>query len=342
MKKINRMKRVKWVLAGIPVIIPLFFSFIFFFMLIVQGKEENNSAPRYESGQGVSAEVQAYSALIYQYAEENGIREYARYLFAIMQVETGGQGVDVMQSLAYSGLPEHLKTPEKSIEYGCRYFATLLTQANTVGCDIETVVQAYNYGGGYIDYIAQNGKEHRYTLAVNFAASKSSGVKVVYNNPLAVRMNGGWRYQYGNMFYVYLVKQYLAVDPLSGDVADAVIAEALKYKGWKYVWGGASPQTSFDCSGLVQWCYGTVGIQLPRTVQEQYDAVQHITLEEAEPGDLVFFTRTTDSANYITHVGIYVGNNEMFHAGNPIGYGDLTSTYYKSHFVCAGRITNGG
>ena len=47
--------------------------------------------------------------------------------------------------------------------------------------------------------------------------------------------------------------------------------EALKYEGWTYVYGGDSPSTSFDCSGLVQWCYGKAGIALPRTAQEQYN-----------------------------------------------------------------------
>lgn len=67
--------------------------------------------------------------------------------------------------------------------------------------------------------------------------------------------------------------------------------------------------------------------------------MQHITLDEAEPGDLVFFTGTTDSGSYITHVGIYLGDDRMFHAGNPLGYADLTTKYWKKHFVCAGRIS---
>lgn len=108
---------------------------------------------------------------------------------------------------------------------------------------------------------------------------------------------------------------------------NVIIQEALKYRGWSYVWGGSSPSTSFDCSGLTSWCYGVAGLSLPRTAQQQYDAMQHITLDEAVPGDLVFFTNTTNSGNYITHVGIYLGDNKMFHAGDPIGYADLTGRY---------------
>ncbi len=99
--------------------------------------------------------------------------------------------------------------------------------------------------------------------------------------------------------------------------------EALKYQGWKYVYGGSNPNTSFDCSGLTQWCYGKAGISLLRT---------------AQASDLIFFHSTYNTSDYVTHVGIYVGNNQMYHAGNPIGYTDLTSAYWQQHIICAGRI----
>ena len=100
----------------------------------------------------------------------------------------------------------------------------------------------------------------------------------------------------------------------------------------------ARPRQSFDCSGLTQWCYGVAGITLPRTAQTQYDATRHIPFEDAQPGDLVFFQGTYNCGDYITHVGIYVGDNRMYHAGNPIGFADLTSAYWQAHLVCAGRV----
>ncbi len=114
--------------------------------------------------------------------------------------------------------------------------------------------------------------------------------------------------------------------------------EALKYEGYKYVFGGASPTTSFDCSGLVQWSYGVAGINLPRTAQMQYDVVSHIPMSEAKAGDLIFFHSTYNAGTYITHVGIYVGDNLMFHAGDPLGYADLSHDYWQQHLVGAGRI----
>ena len=113
---------------------------------------------------------------------------------------------------------------------------------------------------------------------------------------------------------------------------------ALKYEGWTYVYGGASPTTSFDCSGLVQWVYNKAVISLHRVASQQYEATEHIPLSEAKAGDLVFFHSTYDAGSYITHVGIYLDENRMFHAGDPIGYADLTSSYWQQHLVGAGRI----
>ena len=98
----------------------------------------------------------------------------------------------------------------------------------------------------------------------------------------------GWRYGYGNMFYVELVNQYLTVPQVSGELAQKVMNEALKYQGWKYVYGGSNPNTSFDCSGLTQWCYGKAGISLPRTAQAQYDATQHLPLRRQRLGTWCF------------------------------------------------------
>jgi len=78
--------------------------------------------------------------------------------------------------------------------------------------------------------------------------------------------------------------------PIPG--ASGVVAVARTQLGMPYVWGGASPQTSFDCSGLVQWAYGEVGVSLPRTAQEQYDATARVAPGDLQPGDLVFFAFT--------------------------------------------------
>ena len=309
------------------------------FLFIVTADDEESSTSHFDfSGLNLSEEVLKHQPMVEKYAKEYGIEDYVNYLLAIMQVESGGTAEDVMQSSESMGLPPNSLSTEESIKQGCKYFSELLKSAESKGCDIDTVVQAYNYGGGFIDYVAGHGKKYTYELAVSFAKEKSGGVKVTYKNEISIKENGGWRYKYGNMFYVRLVKQYLAVPSFSDATAQAIFNEALKYQGWKYVYGGSNPNTSFDCSGLTSWCYGKAGISLPRTAQAQYDATQHIPLSQAKAGDLVFFHSTYNAGTYVTHVGIYAGNNRMYHAGDPIGYADLTSSYWQQHLIGAGRV----
>lgn len=320
------------------VFIFLFSILLFFGVMISSEDDDRDSSSHITIGQNLSPEVLKHQKTVEKYAREYGVEEYVSYLLAIMQVESGGTAVDVMQSSESLGLPPNTLGTEESIKQGCKYFSELLKSAESMGCDINAVVQSYNYGGGYLNYVANKGKKHTFSIAENFSREKSGGTKVAYTNPIAVAKNGGWRYKYGNMFYVELVNQYLTVNAVSGELAQKVMNEALKYQGWTYVFGGSNPNTSFDCSGLVQWCYGKAGISLPRVAQNQYDVTQHIPLSQAKAGDLVFFHSTYNAGTYVTHVGIYVGNNRMYHAGNPIGYADLTFPYWQQHLIGAGRI----
>lgn len=78
-----------------------------------------------------------------------------------------------------------------SIKQGCKYFASLLSSCKERGItDINAAIQSYNFGGGYVGYVAGNGKKHTYNLAENFAKDKSGGKKVAYTNPIAVKKNG--------------------------------------------------------------------------------------------------------------------------------------------------------
>ncbi|MCH3964620.1 MAG: bifunctional lysozyme/C40 family peptidase [Clostridium sp.] len=327
-------------LIVLGVVFAVLLSLLIFVAVFISDEDSENGSEIDLAGSNLSQEVLAHKLMVEKYAREYGIEEYVGYLLAIMQVESGGQGVDVMQSIESAGVLQNSFSVEESIKQGCKYFASLLEYSKKKGCDINTVLQSYNYGEGFIDYVAGHGKKYTFELAESFAREKSGGNKVTYTNPIAVRKNGGWMYSYGNMFYVPLVSQCLTAHRFDNATVQIIMTEALKYQGWKYVFGGSNPNTSFDCSGLVQWCFGKAGIKLSRTAQEQYDMMQHISLSEAKPGDLVFFHGTYNAGTYITHVGIFVGNNRMYNAGNPIGYADLTTSYWREHLVSAGRIKN--
>jgi cell wall-associated NlpC family hydrolase len=118
-----------------------------------------------------------------------------------------------------------------------------------------------------------------------------------------------------------------------------VMKVMLPYEGNPYVWGGNNPSTGFDCSGFIQWAFGKVGINLPRTALDQYNATQRIPASEAKAGDLVFFRGTYGSSDFVSHVGIYVGNGKMFNANDSgIEYSDITTGYWAEHSPEFGRI----
>ena len=157
----------------------------------------------------ISDSVIAYRDTVADYAAQNDISDYTDVLLAIMQVESGGELDDLMQSSGSLELPADSLHQEASIRQGCSYFAHLLLRAESEGCDLDTTIQAYNYGSGFIDYVAEHGGKYSLELSEKFAEKQSGGATVPYDNLLAVKRNGGWRYAYGNMFYAKLVNQHL-------------------------------------------------------------------------------------------------------------------------------------
>ena len=129
-------------------------------------------------------------------------------------------------------------------------------------------------------------------------------------------------------------------EALSDPAFAALISEAEKYLGWPYVWGGSSPSTSFDCSGFVCWVYTASGVHnLPRTTATGiFNQCSYVSPANAKPGDLVFFTKTYACDGPVSHVGIYVGGGMMIHAGDPIKYASINTSYWQEHFYAFGRL----
>ena len=117
-----------------------------------------------------------------------------------------------------------------------------------------------------------------------------------------------------------------------------LIAEAEKYLGYPYVWGGSNPSTSFDCSGFVSYVLTNSGLVNTGRLGAQglYNVCTPVSSAEARPGDLVFFVGTYDTPG-VSHVGIYVGDNVMLHCGDPIQYTSINTSYWQSHFYAFGR-----
>ena len=115
-----------------------------------------------------------------------------------------------------------------------------------------------------------------------------------------------------------------------------VLEYAAQFLGTPYVYGGSTP-SGFDCSGFTSYVFkNTVG-SIPRVAQAQFDATTRVSLEELEPGDLVFFG---SSASSISHVGIYVGDNTFIHSphtGEVVKHESLSGSYL-ARFQGGGRV----
>ena len=122
----------------------------------------------------------------------------------------------------------------------------------------------------------------------------------------------------------------------SSEKRAAVLEYAAQFLGTPYVYGGSTP-SGFDCSGFTSYVFkNTVG-SIPRVAQAQFDATTRVSMDELLPGDLVFFG---SSASSISHVGIYVGNNQFIHSphtGDVVKYDSLTGSY-ASRFQGGGRV----
>ena len=111
-----------------------------------------------------------------------------------------------------------------------------------------------------------------------------------------------------------------------------VVGIAMRYLGVPYVWGGASP-SGFDCSGLVMYVYGQIGVSLPHSSYAQYGYGSPVSRSQLQPGDLVFF-------DGLGHVGIYIGGGSFIHAphtGDVVKISSL-SGWYSSTFVGGRRL----
>ena len=158
----------------------------------------------------LSDSVLSYRSTVEHYAQQEGVEDYVDTLLAIMMVESEGQGKDVMQSSESKGLARNSLKPEESIEQACIYYAALIDISEDMGIDDDkALIQAYNFGPGYLNYLAEHGGKHRQKYAIEYAKELSGGEKIRYLHLYAIRKNGGWIYKFGNMFYDALVEQYL-------------------------------------------------------------------------------------------------------------------------------------
>lgn len=116
-----------------------------------------------------------------------------------------------------------------------------------------------------------------------------------------------------------------------------LVSVAKSVLGSPYKYGGSSPK-GFDCSGLVYYSHNKLGISVPRTTRQQAQRASNLSLNEIEPGDVLFFRIY---GNRISHVGIYTGNNQFIHApqsGKFVSHASINDPFWRERLIKAGRL----
>ena len=125
---------------------------------------------------------------------------------------------------------------------------------------------------------------------------------------------------------------------ISGGGGGGIVANAMRYLGSRYVFGGTSP-AGFDCSGFVWYVHKISGIDVSRGLWGQLNGGARVPLGSLQPGDTVFFANTYMAG--LSHAGIYVGGGQFIHAvdeSQGVAISSLNSGYWASHYVGASRI----
>lgn len=129
-----------------------------------------------------------------------------------------------------------------------------------------------------------------------------------------------------------------AVDTVLGQTQEVVL-RALSFIGVRYKWGGTSPESGFDCSGLIRYVYAQVtGQALPYNAQEMSRVGETVDRTELQPGDLVFFNTLRKP---FSHVGIYLGDSRFVHApsrGGHVEIVEMKNRYWQNRYNGARRL----
>ncbi|MBV9577620.1 MAG: C40 family peptidase, partial [Chloroflexi bacterium] len=124
----------------------------------------------------------------------------------------------------------------------------------------------------------------------------------------------------------------------TGAGGGTIVANAMKFVGSRYVFGGTSP-SGFDCSGFVYYVLNRSGEPIGRGMWQQYNGGAHVSINALQPGDTVFFANTYEPG--LSHDGIYIGGGQFVHAADEqsgVTVSSLYTSYWQAHYMGATRL----
>lgn len=315
----------------------------------------------------LSDEIKKYEEELEAAAKEYGFEAYVELFKALAeQRHYDGKKDDIFNMSKTSLNPDPKKTLSRadSIKIAAELFADCIDAYSKMGephmppqpTDTEalkSILQAFEFeSDGFVDYC-----KGKYTLekAEEYAKKKSGNTK--RTDEAEIQQKGPWDFKdqkYPDkvlQFYFVQVSQAggggsfgfsLPSEALSDKEFMNMYNEISKYVqgNYPYVFGGSSPETSFDCSGFVCWVINHCGNgwNVDRTsANGLFSYCAEVKKEDAKPGDLIFFQGTYNEPG-ASHVGIVVGNNHFAHFGNPGKISDYTGSYWVEHFLAIGRL----
>jgi cell wall-associated NlpC family hydrolase len=296
-----------------------------------------------------------YDSMIQQAARDQGVDP--ALLKGLVQAESGFNNTSV-SSVGAQGLTQLMPDtarglgvtnsfdPLQNLEGGARFLAGALKR---FGGNEQLALAAYNagpaaverYGGippfaetqAYVPRVLGYAAQYRaegfgQTPATSVPAATVPGTTTPSPLPAASALTGTTAVSSSDAATIANAE---ATAPTPA--AQHAIAVASQYLGTPYHFGGASPASGFDCSGLAQYAYGQSGVGLPRVAADQFKVGQPVDRASLQPGDLVFFQ---DSTGYIHHVGMYLGDDKFIqapHPGDVVKISSLDEPYYAGQFA---------
>jgi cell wall-associated NlpC family hydrolase len=326
-KKSIRKLLIKVMVIILPLLLLIIIASVTQIIIIGSNSDNYDSSGVNMGSSNVSAEVLAWKPEVEKYAKQFGVSQYVNLILAIIQQESGGTSIDVMQSsegafnTKYPKIPNGITDPDYSFFCGIQEFKAAITNAGVENINdtknISLALQTYNFGQGFIGFAKSKGG---YSLA---NAQEFSDIQAKKN---------GWS-SYGDVNYVaHVFNYYISTTNIKGGTGKLakVIQIAQQQQGKAYIWGASGPDT-FDCSGLVYYCYQNSGFKIQRsTAQDYYNKSVKTTIPEI--GDLVFFG---DVSN-IHHIGMYIGDGVMINAPKSNDVVKIQS-YNRSDFAGFGK-----
>ena len=241
------------------------------------------------------------------------------FAFSILILIIGcGSGAKIPQDIAHTPLPKSLPPMGHTIQVGA--FSNLNNAVRLTQKLQSQGLEAYHFRSQAGLYKVRVGNYRTAgTARSNAEKLKSAGVINEY-------------YLIGPTHYAAAARGANNTENLRKEI----VKTANRFIGVPYRWGGQSPGTGFDCSGLTMVVYRLNGLELPRSSRQQWKSGRPVYPGQLSKGDLVFFA--TSGGRRVSHVGIYIGNNKFLHApssGRKIRISSMSEKYYNSRYLGA-------